>query len=145
MIDDVFEIPGTRLPVENLTLAILVQAARDLAIPSACPYAMEWFLSDEYHAYTKAFGVDSDALLRALICNRYQLWKNWKRAVKTFQIIEWQVNEKRVLGIGALMKNHQMAVVCCPDRIYNYQDMDELNRDLCGRGAAIEWTVERRS
>lgn len=136
MIDEIFTIPGTRNGVENIALAVLVQAAKDMAIPSVCPAAMEWFMSDEYRTYSTIFGADSDALLRKLFCHRYEIWKSWTRTVRTFQVRQ----EDRVLAIGIFIKSRKLAILCDQDEFYTCHCLDDVAARF--EGCAIEWTAE---
>lgn len=141
MIEDIIGCPGTRSGIENIALAVLMQAAKDLSAPTTAPAAMEWFLSDEYREYSRAFGLDADALFRQIFHHRYPVWKRWNRTLKTFRVVQ-HINGKQEIGIGALVKNHKLMIICCPERFYICQSIEEAKRLPIGRDCqvSIEWT-----
>ncbi len=144
MIEDIFVIPGERDAVDDVVLAILYQAAKDLAVPLTCPAAMEWFLSDEYQAYSKALGINSEAFLRKLIKYRYQLWKNWPRTVVTYQVVRKEDNKKFVVGIGAHFTRRKLTIVCFPNKINSYPNLNVAMDNIYKmQGLCVEWTTDR--
>lgn len=139
MIEDIFTFPGQRSAIENLALAVLLQAAIDLSTPSVCPDALEWFLSDEYRAYAKTFGIDPDLFLRQLFCRRYANWKRWTRTVQTFQLCQGE----KLLAMGAWIKSRNLAILCSRDELYSGRSLDDVTTRF--ENCEIEWTSEGRA